>query len=199
MVSKIILATQRVDTVASYGELRDALDEKWCQLLYEMGYVMLPIPNHLKTVAEIVKSTPVHGILLTGGNDPVQYGGTAKQRDAVDEYLLRFSEVNGIPLVGVCRGMQSIGLYYGGVLERVEQHVAVEHEIHGAIKRVVNSYHNYVLKGITSPLEVVARSSGGEIEAIRHEELPIWGIMWHPERVSPFAEEDIKLLKEVWK
>jgi len=196
---KRILISQRVDVIESYSERRDALDQRWSELLWEAGCLGLPVPNHRRALTELLKVLPIDGILLTGGNSPVEYGGLAQERDETDELLISFAVSNNTPLLGVCRGMQSIVLYFGGTLRKVKEHVAVRHEIiinnnlHRSSTRNVNSYHEYSPDKLPDALTIFAQSMDDEIEYLRHKNLPIAGIMWHPEREIPFMPDDIEL------
>lgn len=193
---KIIVISQRVDEIKDYGESRDALDEQWHYLFREMGTAMLPIPNMPENVNVILERIRPNAIVLSGGNNPVQYGGAAPQRDRTDELLIRYAVENAVPLLGVCRGMQSIALYYGGTLKKVEGHVGVQHEVKGKIERIVNSYHSYAVEGVEDEFDILAWTKEGNIEAIQHKKHQILGMMWHPERVKGFDELDIKLIRE---
>lgn len=195
---KIILATQRVDEVVSYKERRDALDQQWITFLKQCGYVICPLPNHSEVLVELMKNIKHYGILLTGGNTPVGYGGNAPERDAMDKELIKYSIENGIPLLGVCRGMQSIVQYFGGTLKKVEGHVAVRHYVNGEVNREVNSYHGFAVDKLPECLRVCARSNDTTIEMVRHEKYPILGMMWHPERENPFSDEDVKLVNKLF-
>lgn len=193
---KIIAISQRVDEIKDYGEIRDALDEQWHGLFQRMDAILVPIPNVPENATVILEQLSPHAIVLSGGNNPVQYGGTAPQRDKVDEVLIRYAIENMVPLVGVCRGMQSIAIYFGSLLKKVQGHVAIRHEVTGEIMRSVNSYHSYAVDRPGKGLNVIAQTKDGDIEAIQHQNLPIFGMMWHPERVKGFDEQDIKLLAE---
>lgn len=193
---KIIAISQRVDEIKDYGEIRDALDEQWHRLFQKMDAILVPIPNVPDNVMAILERLSPDGILLSGGNNPVQYGGTAPQRDKIDEVLIRYAVENMLPLVGVCRGMQSIALYFDGTLKEVQGHVAVRHEVTGEIMRSVNSYHSYAVDRLGKGLNIIAQTKDGDIEAIQHQNFPIFGMMWHPERVKGFDVQDIKLLAE---
>lgn len=195
---KLIFVSQRIDEAASYAERRDALDQRWAVLLAEIGCAMLPVPNHPKTVGALLERVPPDGILLTGGNDPVVCGGNAPERDETDTLLIAYSLAHNVPLLGVCRGMQSVLLHFGGALERVSGHVAVCHDVSGAINRSVNSYHNWGAYQAPIDLEVLARAADGVVEAVRAKAYPVTGIMWHPERAAPFAQADIRLMEAVF-
>ncbi|MDR2965736.1 MAG: gamma-glutamyl-gamma-aminobutyrate hydrolase family protein [Treponema sp.] len=188
---KQILVSQRVDTIESYNERRDALDQKWADFLWEAGIIGLPVFNHALSLNEIIKSIQIDGILLTGGNTPVEYGGSAPERDNTDNFLISYAIKNNIPLLGVCRGMQSIVIYFGGSLHKVENHVAKRHDLDSSYN--VNSYHEYAPDNSGSELDIIQKATDGVIEHIKHKNLPIAGIMWHPEREKPFNKRDIEL------
>ena len=62
---------------------------------------------------------------------------------------------------------------------------------------VVNSYHEWGSREAPAGLKVWARAADGVVKAVRHSSLPVWGIMWHPERIHPFRREDLDLLRRV--
>jgi putative glutamine amidotransferase len=62
----------------------------------------------------------------------------------------------------------------------------------------VNSYHNFGASESHPPLDTWAHARDGIVKAIRHSEQPLTGIMWHPERITPFAERDIALFRDVF-
>ncbi len=192
----LVAISQRVDEIKGYGEIRDALDEQWHDLFRKMDAVLLPMPNMPESVSIILERLRPDAIVLSGGNNPVEYGGTAPGRDKVDEMLIKYAIDNEVPLLGVCRGMQSIALYFGSTLKKVEGHVATEHEVIGVIQRVVNSYHSYAVDRLGDELRVMARTKQGDIEAIQHQSHMIFGMMWHPERVKEFDESDIDLIRK---
>jgi gamma-glutamyl-gamma-aminobutyrate hydrolase PuuD len=125
-----------------------------------------------------------------------RYGGNAPERDETESLLIKYSIENKIPLIGVCRGMQKILDYFGETLEKVTDHVGVEHSIFfKGQNRKVNSYHNWGVKEISSQFNVLAKSVDGCIESIEHKEHSILGVMWHPERNLEFENLDIDLFK----
>lgn len=196
---KIVFYTQRVEIVESYGERRDCADQNIPRFLEACGYLPVPLPN-IQSVAEQLPGQ-IHpaGIVLTGGNSLVKYGGNAPERDELEKKLLDYALEHEIPVYGFCRGMQMIVDYFGCELEQAQGHVAVHHEIHGDLGMMkVNSFHNQACYRVKEPLEVLAQAEDGVIEAVRHKEKRILGTMWHPEREKPFSVQDIRRVKELF-
>lgn len=193
---KLIAVTQRIVTDAKTKERRDALDQSWWRFLELCGLLPLILPNHLPTAKTLIQRHALCGVLLTGGNHMAAYGGDAPERDAVEAFLLSRAKATNLPLLGVCRGMQVI-LHDAGVeLEPVSGHVAARQivEIDG-VRQTVNSYHTLGAKNTTAELRVWARSEDGVVEAVHSNDKPITGIMWHPERMSPFRNADLQLFR----
>jgi putative glutamine amidotransferase len=202
MSKKVVGITQRVDKVESYDEYRDALDQRLIDWVAQSGFVPVPIPNslididssdkHQPNIDDWLSAVKIDAILLSGGNDI----GNIKQRDLTEEYLLSWAEKNRKPVLGICRGMQMMGVYASGKLIKVEGHVKTRHKLQviGGNKKsfpdFVNSYHNKALYKCPSVFEVLAESEDGCIEVIKHKELPWEGWMWHPERENPFSNID---------
>jgi putative glutamine amidotransferase len=49
-----------------------------------------------------------------------------------------------------------------------------------------------------SPLEIMANTRDQSIEAIKHQSKPIYGIMWHPERETPYSEHDLNFFTNIF-
>ncbi len=196
----IVIYTQRVEVIEAYAERRDCADQRIGEFIRVCGFLPIPVPNCAAYAAEVVNALKPCGIVLTGGNSLVKYGGNAPERDGMDAELIRIAMEREIPLYGFCRGMQSILDYFGASLEQVSGHVAVRHGISGAIDGDVNSYHNQACVRLadSTGLEVLARSQDGVIEAVRHNEKPIMGTMWHPEREKPFSRDDVDRIKTLF-
>lgn len=188
-----ILFTQRVEVIESYQERRDCADQRIAQLIGCCGYLPIPVPNHEKYAVDLVNKIRPSGIVLTGGNSLVKYGGNAPERDRTDGILIATALERRIPLYGFCRGMQSILDYFGNTLVEVKNHVAVRHKVRGIYGDwEVNSYHNQGCIELGSEeLKVVCRSEDGVIEMVQHVSRPLMGTMWHPEREADFLETDI--------
>ncbi len=108
-----------------------------------------------------------------------------------------------LPILGVCLGHQAIGEFFGAELI----HAALP--MHGKISNISHSttdifanlpqplpvmrYHSLILDSLANtPLNALAHSPTGEIMALRHEHLPIWGVQFHPESVG--TPEGLRLL-----
>lgn len=197
---KILALTQRVEHVPDYNETRDCIDQNWYGFVMCCGFLPLLLPNSLEAVRLLIDKIKISGIIITGGNNLVKYGGNAQERDNVESFLVSLAVAEDIPLLGVCRGMQVIQDYFGVALEQVKGHVAVMHELTMNREKVIkNSYHSYCSKNSVDELIVSAVSEDGAIEAVKHYNKKIFGIMWHPERNRPFDTSDIDLVKEIFK
>ena len=196
---KRIAVTQRVEIVPSYGERRDALDQRWTAFLARAGILPLLVPNDPDALPRLLDAYPLDGILLSGGGDLMAYGGNTPERDATDASLIRFAIKESVPLIGVCRGMQSIQLFFGVGLEAVSGHVAKEQSvIVDGQPQAVNSYHGFGTRSTIPDLEVRALAEDGVIEAVRHRRHAIHGVMWHPERLSPFRAADLEFFADIF-
>jgi N5-(cytidine 5'-diphosphoramidyl)-L-glutamine hydrolase len=197
---KIVAVTQRVTVVPEYGERRDCLDQAWPRFIAACGLLPLPLPNVVDVALAMCSGTDLAGLVLTGGNDLAALGGDAPERDATENALIDAAESRGLPILGVCRGMQLIQQRCAVPLQRVEGHVTRRQVIHiDGEPSEVNSYHHFGARESCPPLEVWAAAADGVVKAIRHTSRPTIGIMWHPERNAPFAANDVALFRRVFK
>lgn len=195
----LLAITQRVTIDSHTQEKRDALDQRWAIYLQKCGFIPLILPNNKASALSLIQQVSVQGILLSGGNDLVQYGGDAPERDELEFALIEYALANNIAMLGVCRGMQLIQAFFKHRLERISNHVSCQHEINFMGMSIrVNSYHNYACKKSIKPLLTMACSSDGVVEAVKHDSKKIWGIMWHPERNIVIEQSDISFVKTVF-
>jgi N5-(cytidine 5'-diphosphoramidyl)-L-glutamine hydrolase len=196
---KAVAITQRVSVIPAYGERRDCLDQAWTKFLVNCGLLPILLPNVTDAALALCERSNVAGLVLTGGNDLAVLGGDAPERDAVENALLDLAERRGLPVLGVCRGMQMIQQRFAIPLRRVEGHVAQCQviRIDGEPKEV-NSYHDFAAFESRPPLDVWAVAADGVVKAIRHSAQPMTGIMWHPERCAPFSPADAELFRRVF-
>ena len=196
----------------TYLETRDTLSHDWVRFLDGLGATPVLVPNSITDPAGYCRELNVDGILLTSGNDlgPLpseewpQSLSVSPDRDRTEYALLDFASETPVPLMGVCRGIQTINAYFGGGVVRDllewtdgEGHVAVEHRVEiidpsyrqrlGTSSFNTNSYHDHGVApgGLAPALKAVAVSEKGVVEALRHSDLPILATQWHPERKNP--------------
>ena len=190
---EIVLYTQRVEIIKSYGERRDCADQNIPRFIEACGYLPVPMPNIWSIAENMMAYMKPSGIVLTGGNSLGKYGGDAPERDELEKRELDFALQHEIPVYGFCRGMQVIVDYFGCELEEVQGHVAIRHKIFGKLGMLdVNSFHNQACKMVKPPLEALAWTEDGVIEAVGYKEKSILGTMWHPERENGFCKADIE-------
>lgn len=126
-------------------------------------------------------------ILISPGPGRPDSAGVSK------ELILEMGPV--IPLLGVCLGHQCVAEVFGGKVVRAEEVMhgktsAVHHHGAGVLAGLeqpfeATRYHSLVVEEDSLPpeIEVTARSSDGVVMALRHRDLPIEGVQFHPESV----------------
>ena len=141
--------------------------------------IIIPIIlNNNKNVFKLVKLCD--GIILTGGDILCK----------LDYKLIDYLYKKDIPTLGICMGMQLMGLYKGGKLKKINNHYNTYHSLiinnksplSSIISRgsVVSSRHKEIL--IKTKLNIIARSKEGYIEAVEDSSKRFFlGIQWHPE------------------
>ncbi|MCT9141276.1 gamma-glutamyl-gamma-aminobutyrate hydrolase family protein [Streptomyces violarus] len=167
---------------------------------------MLP-PDDPLHAADIV--TRLDGLVIAGGPDvePVRYGAEreprtgppARERDAWELALIDAALAAGVPLLGICRGMQLLNVALGGTLvQHIEGHAEVVGVFGGhAVKPVpgslyggvvpeetfVPTYHHQAVDRLGEGLVPSAHAADGTIEALELPTHPGWvlGVQWHPE------------------
>lgn len=206
-----IAITQRIVEAQAYAERRDAIAHDWHGWLQANfpGAVLLPLPNDPGGAAGWLDAVRPDAVILSSGNDWGEYPVRDETELGVTAHAVRA----GVPLLGVCRGLQVLNVYFGGTLSDginqrpgSERHVARNHPVEldagwaerlKASRRIeVNSYHNWGIlePGLAKELRAFARSPDGLVEGAFHPEKPVLGIQWHPERDDPAREFDSRLI-----
>lgn len=190
--------TCRTSTAATYSEPRNSLAHDWDKFLSQFAESIqwCMIPNSTYDVEGFLSDWRLDGIILTGGEDL----GMNPLRDNLESQIINISVNQKMPILGVCRGAQVIASYFGATLDSIEGHVAQIHPLYleeDAADFVtgrqisVNSYHSQTIiaAGFPSVLRALGGDADGNIEFFKVRELPIWSIMWHPERHGPQSQE----------
>ena len=153
----------------------------------------------------------VDALVLAGGGDldPGTYGGTGPAngvdpaRDEVELALAHAAIEAGVPVLGVCRGLQVLAVAYGGTLHGVQGHVLPEtgHHVRTAAGSTVHALlgdtattsalHQQAVSDLGPAWRASAWTDDGVIEAIEPTD-PAWralGVQWHPELTrAPFRD-----------
>lgn len=110
-----------------------------------------------------------------------------------------------VPLFGVCLGHQCVGQHFGGKVVRAGRLMhgktsPVEHggtDVFSGLPSpfAATRYHSLLVERESLPacLEITAETREGEIMGLRHRELPVWGVQFHPESLA--TEHGLALLK----
>lgn len=165
----------------------DSFTYNLVHLLYALGAEVTIRRNREVTPAEVLALQP-DGILLSPGPSSPERAGILCD-------LVRAGAEARVPMFGVCLGHQAIGQVFGARVVHAKQVMhgkisEVTHDGRGVFEGVPNPfravrYHSLALEAASIPacLEVTARTADGEVMGIRHRELPIEGIQYHPESI----------------
>ena len=203
------------------GNFRDSdctLAEGYYQSILKAGGTPFIIPCYDDTNALINTLEHIDGILLTGGADinPLYLGeepikelhGINPRRDRQELLLTKLAADRQIPVLGICRGIQTMNAAFGGSLYQ-DIHVQMEgvrikhdqdlersyashtvtiepntllHQLFDADTLAVNSFHHQAVKEAAPGFRICARATDGVIEAMESTEYKsMLGVQWHPE------------------
>ena len=139
------------------------------------------VRNDALTIGEIEGLNPSHIILSPGPGYP-------KDAGICEEVVSRLG--GSIPILGVCLGHQAICEAFGGRIEHAQQSIVevdtAEPLFKGLAKKTMAArYHSLVAAPDSLPecLKVISRDERGEIMAVRHKTMPIYGVQFHPESI----------------
>lgn len=177
--------------------------------------VVIPLIEDEALLEKLIST--LDAVILPGGEDvnPARYdekpsphlGEVNEKRDDFEFMIIQLCVNHNIPIVGICRGMQVINVYFGGTLfqdlptdyidksiihrqsesREVGTHtISVEpgsylHKVTDSETLLVNSFHHQGVKKIAPGFIVTARAADGVVEAFESIDRPIIGVQFHPE------------------
>jgi putative glutamine amidotransferase len=194
------------------GKALHVFDEQLVSAIADAGGTPLLLPNRSDVVATLLPL--LDGLLVSAGADvaPSSYGAEPTQwlgqpeRDDVEILWIRSAVERGLPILGVCRGIQIINVAFGGTLfddlptrfpsdvthrnsvlyDKCYHPVSIEPtSTLGAwlqkAEVTVNSVHHQGIRTVGDGLRVVASAADGLVEAVETPDGQVVAVQWHPE------------------
>jgi len=164
----------------------DSFTYNLVQYLGELGAHLKVFRNDKISIDQIKKLHPQKIMISPGPGRPTDAGIS-------NQVIKELGEK--IPILGVCLGHQCIGEVFGGKV------VQAKRIMHGKTSKIYHSkdilfkgvgnpfeatrYHSLLVekKSLPEVLEVIAWTKEGEIMGLKHKQLPIWGVQFHPESI----------------
>ncbi len=175
----------------------DSFTYNLVQALGVLGAEVRVFRNDRVTVDEVRGLAPERIVISPGPCTPREAGVS---NDVIREFAGR------TPVLGVCLGHQCISHAFGGKVVRAERLMhgktsEIEHDDKGVLAGLANPftaarYHSLIVPedGVPDGFEVTSRTRDrGEVMGIRHSELPVEGVQFHPE--SFLTPEGMKLMR----
>ena len=172
----------------------DSFTYNLVQYFGELGEDVKVVRNDEVTVEQIAAMNPQRIVVSPGPCTPNEAG--------VSVPVIRHF-AGKIPLLGVCLGHQSIGQAFGGRIVHAKQLMhgkvsRISHQNTGVFRALPNPltatrYHSLVIERESLPacLEVTAWTDDGEIMGVRHKELAVEGVQFHPESILTERGHDL--------
>ena len=206
-----------IGITANYSDIDATVRDRYYKQIINAGGVPVIIPPIADTAIIADTLEKVDGILLTGGGDynPLWCGeepspklhNINRERDAAELILTRLAYNKQIPMLGICRGIQTLAMALGGhVAQDISSQATIKHSqdadreeathsviieegsilfsiYHNRIGSLpVNSFHHQAVDNPGSLFRATAHSKDGIIEAIESTEYKnVMGVQWHPE------------------
>ena len=164
------------------------------QYLGELGADPIVVRNDQHTIAELVALAP-DAVLISPGP------GTPNDAGVSNDVITTFA--GEVPVLGVCLGHQCLGQVYGGEVVRAPQIMhgktsLVHHVGVGVFEGLPNPfeatrYHSLVVDRASVPacLEITAETDDGIVMGLRHRELGVEGVQFHPESILTSGGHDL--------
>jgi len=172
----------------------DSFTYNLVQYFGELGADIEVYRNDALSIAQIKRMRPSKIVISPGPGRPENAGISV-------DIIRKFA--GDIPILGVCLGHQCLGYAYGGHIVRAKKLMhgktsMIKHnrmEIFHGVENPFEAtrYHSLLLekKSIPKCLEITAWTTDGEIMGIRHSQLPLWGVQFHPESILTKAGKKI--------
>ena len=204
-----------IGITGNYEDLTCKLGEGYYKSVVAAGGVPLIIPPIADKDTIVNTLDHIDGLILSGGGDfnPLwvgedpspALGGINKERDLPELLITRLAYNRQIPILGICRGIQTLAMALGGkVMQDIGPKATVKHSqkadrnepthrvtlkkdstiqsLYQTETLMVNSFHHQAVSEPGEKFRVTAASSDGLIEAIESTEFKsILGVQWHPE------------------
>lgn len=225
MTGMNVLISQR-HFLDSHGQWCDSLENDYVTCFAAFGMTLFPVPNGSVFLDDMIRTVCPSGIILSGGGDVSSAfsGGESSEsvqvslvRDQTEALLLEHALKHQIPVLGICRGLQFINIYFKGTLipDLNQMNSGIchpcpgrhlisipHHDLANAINSSepveVNSYHRQgVVQGGLSPeLRPFALARDLDlIEGLYHPQYPLAAVQWHPERTEHATPLDRVLME----
>ena len=172
----------------------DSFTYNLVQYLRELGEDVVVYRNDKITLAEIEALKPQRLVISPGPCTPNEAGISVE----VIKYF-----AGKLPILGVCLGHQSVGQAFGGRIVRAERLMhgktsLVFHDNRELFDGLPNPfdatrYHSLLVERSSFPacLEITAWTAEDEIMGLRHRDLPVWGMQFHPESILTVTGMDM--------
>jgi para-aminobenzoate synthetase component 2 len=172
----------------------DSFTYNLVQYLGELGAELEVVRNDQTTVEEIEKKSPERIVISPGPKTPTEAGICL-------EVIGKFA--GHVPILGVCLGHQAIGQAFGGQVIRAPAIMhgktsLISHDGKTIFQGLPNPfpatrYHSLIVERATLPhcLEVSASSPDGLIMGLRHREMKVEGVQFHPESILTKAGKQL--------
>jgi anthranilate synthase/aminodeoxychorismate synthase-like glutamine amidotransferase len=169
----------------------DSFTYNLAHLFGELGAEVVVRRNDALDADEAERLAPSHLVLSPGPGRPGEAGASV-------EIVQRLAP--SVPTLGVCLGHQAIVQAFGGEIGQARRIVhgkasAIDHDGRGLFRGLpepfeAGRYHSLAATSLPGCLEVSATCTDGEVMAVRHRELPVDGVQFHPESVlTPLGPE----------
>ncbi len=204
-----------IGITGNYEDLTCKLGRGYYQSVVAAGGVPVVIPPVADKHVIVNTLEHIDALILSGGGDinPLWAGeepspklhGINQERDLPELLIARLAYNRQIPMLGICRGIQTLATAFGGkVAQDISDVATIKHsqdadrsepthsviidedsslfDIYKSTKVMVNSFHHQAVAEAGDKFRVIAKSPDGIIEAMESSEFKsILGVQWHPE------------------